>query len=750
MILFWFICIIATLVIADQKKLSLGTYLILALLLGPLALLIVLMVSGKSVSQGRSVEDMRGQLNQLKGSVLTLQQKINSLERSLGAVSVEPGQIEGELQPQDEKTEAPQVAAEPVPKDKKRIDLPKIDMEINFGRNWLNKIGIVIFTLGMGFLISYTFKYFGPFMKILFGYCVGAVLFYWGTKLRNQEKLISFGRVVLGGAWAVVYFTTYAMHHFEASRIIHNQMVDLFLLGLVVVGMILHVLKYKSEGMMSLAIFVAYVTATLGQITSFTFISCLLLALVVLFLMYKFQWIKTFIMGVILTYGIHHIWVMPRIVSSPGHAAFLGITTTQYHVLVNFVFLTAYWLVFLAGAHLSRAFKEPKLVDTLAAINFGNIAFYSALAYPMVLRLFYAQRFILVLATGILYLFLAVAMKKIHREKLYLSDMVAAIFVITFALPLKFATSTTMLAWLIEVPFLVLISFYFKEKIYRVLGYLLSVFVTFRLIFLAGLDRMADVHFLGLVWSWSEFMSLWACITMGASFTITRCFDKAKEYGDGDEVFGHIFSISSCVYLTFLIASMVEQPYLAFALSIEGVVLLALSLLLSIHRYRNYAYLILGSAACIFTTEKIFASTQILQWLIVGSDVMIFFAVYFTMKGLLQSKKIKRLFVREEAVGFWIGLFLLVVAIFRYASPQWISLSLGLAGVLIVLIGIVNEDKTERLGGLMVLGLTLARIFLVDLSGLDIIFKIITFMVLGVLCVGVSFIYNRFNIGQKE
>lgn len=40
------------------------------------------------------------------------------------------------------------------------------DIELNFGRNWLNKIGIVIFTLGMGFLISYTFKYFGPFFTV--------------------------------------------------------------------------------------------------------------------------------------------------------------------------------------------------------------------------------------------------------------------------------------------------------------------------------------------------------------------------------------------------------------------------------------------------------------------------------------------------------------------------------------------------------------------------------------------------------
>ena len=47
------------------------------------------------------------------------------------------------------------------------------------------------------------------------------------------------------------------------------------------------------------------------------------------------------------------------------------------------------------------------------------------------------------------------------------------------------------------------------------------------------------------------------------------------------------------------------------------------------------------------------------------------------------------------------------------------------------------------------LALTLGRVVLVDLSGLDIIFKIITLIILGVLFLGVSYIYNRFSIRGK-
>ena len=65
---------------------------------------------------------------------------------------------------------------------------------------------------------------------------------------------------------------------------------------------------------------------------------------------------------------------------------------------------------------------------------------------------------------------------------------------------------------------------------------------------------------------------------------------------------------------------------------------------------------------------------------------------------------------------------------------------------MLILIGFVGGNKTERMGGRPLLALTLGRVVLVDLSGLDIIFKIVTLIVLGVLFLAVSYVYNRFSI----
>ncbi len=892
----WIVSIIITMVIVDEKKLNSVLFFILAVATGPLAVFVALFFpSGKkNIEKATNLEDAQRQLSGVKDSLFTLHQRVNNLETLIDKLAqhtaapeakdnlkvevadeqfikeevqaMEKEHLQEEAVIKSQHTKDSDIETKMVEPSESTTVTTHQDMEINFGRNWLNKIGMVVFTLGMGFLISYTFKYFGPFLKIAFGYAVSAATFFIGLRLETKEKFVHFGRVLLGGAWALIYFTTYAMHHFEASRLITSQLLDLCLLALVIIGMMIHVLKYKSESAMSLAIFIAYITATLGHITTFTVIYCLFLSLMVFFLVYHFEWVKTFVISILMTYGIHYIWVMPNIAASAQKDALLG-NIPDYYTMMNFIFLTSYWLVFLVGNHIARRVKDSRLVDILAATNFGNIALYAVLAYPIILKLFYSHRFEIVFSIGILYLVMALVMKKIGARKFYISDIITAIFVITFSLPLKFMPTSTLLLWLIETPFLLYVGFSFKEKIYRYLSYalavfvglrllffdyygvsdinfsgiiwtwqefitlwaavamagcfyltkrakkrkeldvfdevfdqlfaaaacfyltflvnlkieepwnslalavevpilllvgfrlkekvfryfsyLLSVFVGFRLIFYYS-DWLNNVRFLGIIWTWQEFISLWAGIAMAASFYLTQQAKKKSQASSVDEVFDHIFPAASCFYFTSLIYSIVNQPWSSFALSIEGTVLLAVSVFLALRRFRMYAYLVFAYSALVFVTRNIYAATPFLKWFIIGFDVLVFFGIYFLVKKLSRNKHINLFFDHEETLPFWAGIMLLIFAIFHYINFHWISLSLGIAGVAIIFIGILNKDKIERWGGLLLLGLTLVRVILVDLSGLDIIFKIITFIILGLLFLGISFVYNKFFIEQKD
>ena len=739
----WVVTIIATLAIAKEKNLSFGFYFFLSLILGPLALVIALItpeVKSEDIVKtptGVSLQEAQEQLRCVKASARVLEKRVNELEELLKKLN----EAESDPLPAKEEVSHLTIAEKP---DEVRHSAKAMDVELNFGRHWLNKIGMIVLALGVGFLITYTFKDFGPFLKIAFGYLVAGVLFYLGLNLETKNKFVYYGRVLLGGAWAIVYFTTYAMHHFEASRIISSQAFDLFLLALVSIGIIAHVLKYRSESMMSVALFVAYATSTIGHITSFTVLSSLLLSLMVLFFVYKFQWIKSLVLGILLTYGIHCVWVMPRIAISPENVVFIAGSFLDYHLLLNFVFLTAYWLVFLIGVHLIRSFQDPRQVNVLAGVNFANIAIYGIVSFSLLLDLFPVQRFFIILGLGIVYLLLALAMKKAGREELYISDIVAAVFTMTFSLSIKFLPTTTLLLWLAEIPFLLLVGIRFKERIFRYLSFALSVAVACRFIWQGSFYGATDISFLGLVWAWQEFMSFWAGISMGTCFYLMQRMKK-EENSDADKIFDHVFSASACVYFSYLLLSVAEQPWRTLAFSTEGLALVAFGIFSGLKRLRAYAYLVLGLSAGMFIADPMYAASKALTWLIASANILIFFVTYFSIKYLSQLKKDDLVFNEEIVCTFWAGIVLLVVGIFQHVSPQWISLSLGISGVGIVLIGILREDKAERLGGLLILMMTLGRVVFVDLSGLDVIFKIFTFIILGVLFVGISFAYNRFN-----
>ncbi len=199
----WIISIIATLYLAEQKKLGVGGFLALSIFTGPLAVIIALLLPAKNVPptdgiQGvNNLQDAKRQLQDIKYSLYALEEKTKNLEQLIVRLSG----VSGDIQAVHEKTVEPvveQVARpEPVRVYETSAPVKRADMELDFGRNWLNKIGIAVLALGVAFLISYSFKYFGPFLKIAFGYVVGGALFFAGLKLESKEKFLNYGRVLL-------------------------------------------------------------------------------------------------------------------------------------------------------------------------------------------------------------------------------------------------------------------------------------------------------------------------------------------------------------------------------------------------------------------------------------------------------------------------------------------------------------------------------------------------------------------------
>jgi uncharacterized membrane protein len=90
------------------------------------------------------------------------------------------------------------------------------DLEKFIGENLINKIGIAILVLAIGFFVKYAIDndWVGPIGRVGIGVACGAILIGIAHRLRNSYK--AFSSVLVGGGLAVFYFTiTLAFHQFN-------------------------------------------------------------------------------------------------------------------------------------------------------------------------------------------------------------------------------------------------------------------------------------------------------------------------------------------------------------------------------------------------------------------------------------------------------------------------------------------------------------------------------------------------------
>ena len=65
-------------------------------------------------------------------------------------------------------------------------------------------------------------------------------------------------------------------------------------------------------------------------------------------------------------------------------------------------------------------------------------------------------------------------------------------------------------------------------------------------------------------------------------------------------------------------------------------------------------------------------------------------------------------------------------------------------------VGIARRSKLLRVMALLLLSLTILKVFLLDLSGLEKLYRIISFIVLGLILLAVSFLYQRYRQRMVE
>jgi hypothetical protein len=177
------------------------------------------------------------------------------------------------------------------------------EWETLVGGNWLNKLGVLILVIGIALALGYSFTRIGPAGRVAASLATSFAMLAGGVALERRERYRIFARGLLGGGWAALYFTVYAMHALPAARVLENGFAAAALLFAVAAGMIAHSLRYRSEALTALAYAMAFVTLGITEVTAFSVVALVPLAASLLVIAKRFAWRRCALLGLAATYA---------------------------------------------------------------------------------------------------------------------------------------------------------------------------------------------------------------------------------------------------------------------------------------------------------------------------------------------------------------------------------------------------------------------------------------------------------------
>ena len=161
--------------------------------------------------------------------------------------------------------------------------------------------------------------------------------------LERKDTYRIFARAGIGGGWALTFFTTFAMYHLPAARVVHSLPVDLVLMLLVAAGMVAHSLRYRSQTVTGLAFLLGFVTLLTSHLEAangtvvFSLTASAVLAIALVVVTTQRHWAALELAGLVAVYLTHFVWLAQ--VLPDNRADFTEFLPSTCLILL-------YWLIF--------------------------------------------------------------------------------------------------------------------------------------------------------------------------------------------------------------------------------------------------------------------------------------------------------------------------------------------------------------------------------------------------------------------
>jgi uncharacterized membrane protein len=560
--------------------------------------------------------------------------------------------------PQPTKARTPQPAKTRAPKPLPASDHAALEMEL--GRIWFVRLGILLLTTGLVFLSRYTYDNFvrdlGPGVRLTFLYLfsftlAGAGLFFEQWK----DSLKSYGRIVAAGGFAAIYYASFAAHNVDALRIIDSPVLASILLT-ASAGLICAVsIQRESRVMLSTSLGLAFYSISVNPIGWMACLSAMILATFGVMMMVRYRWSEIGFVVLIGSYVSYFWWQI---------AIGAGNETSHW-------FLPGYWALFVAASLFATKDLDEKQHANFTSINHAALF----ILFPLNLHTgrIIPDFWLFALIMGVALLTLGLLARTHFPRKTALLHLAKGVGLITLGISLKLSGYQLFVTLLIEGIILMVVNLRYPHHYTRAAAWAVCIL---SLLALFGVDH-AGIH-----------PALWLIGTLG--WLVLAWLERATE-SDSKVLRPHLPSVgASLVSATLLIGGFMGDWPISQTVTTLALIGLAASALFFLPRIKEQAFETLWTFSFIglLAPLGLLHHAQSPQHLVmIASLALSGTAIHFYLATTNQNKDERINHQLFEGIHLAFSIFLMIAAIEASSLHPWtrmlLPLLIPIAGTLV-------------------------------------------------------------------
>lgn len=662
----------------------------------------------------------------------------------------------------EEEVHIPILSTEWRPEEKKIVPPPEIkpfgpvkqkkqvDYEKYIGENLFGKIGILVLVVGMGLFVKYAIdnNWINEVFRTVLGFVVGAGLLVLSQKLRKGYR--TFSSLLAGGGFAIFYVTVSMAYHYYG---LFSQTAAFILLVVLTVLISFLSVFYDRRELAIITLAGGFISPFLvsngmgSYLVLFTYLTILNAGMFGLSL-YK-KWGELPVICFVATYVI-----------MLGYTLVADLDVAQSVQLIHLLFFaTLFYLIFLLPVVSVVRTDDRKINRLLVMVVVLNnfLYLYFALWYLKDLQLSYNIKGAFSLFIALVNAVIAFAMRKRKAEKGLLFSFLIGMFLtfISISIPIQLDGTFITLLWATEMVVVLWLFTRFGQQVYA--------YFAQALVFLTMVSFLMDVeNALGDTLSQPLFLNgtfatgIYTGLAFGVFAWLLRT-DYKK--------FSGIVLLGGCgiLYVSFIVdfyRNILQSP-LSYCVCLAFTCLMLFLLQVGLRKYYPVAcyariYTVTaGFSAFVYlclSRESNFYGYFSLNLLLWSTLAVLVLHLFFLSKWYyhafdFRQKKADRMTLFIAIVSTVLLAVashnLLYVFDLYEESSATLSISLSIAGFVTMGLGMRLHLKILRMFSLAVFGIVLLKLVIVDLWLLPTVGKIIVFVMLGVILLVLSFLYQK-------